>query len=303
MMTLITGGSGLLALNWALARADIDTVTLGLHKRQIMMDNITSYVLNYEHSRLLADQIAIIDPDAIIHTAALTSVEQCEHNHDLAMQVNCDLASTLAKIAHDQERRFVHISTDHLSKGITAMLDETAPCQPLNNYGRSKWAAEKAVQENYPDALILRVNFFGWGPSWRSSFSDWILSSLKAKTPITLYDNVFFTPLYVDEIVDATHALIETNATGLFNCTSGDRLSKYEFGLKLADVFELDQGLIRRGSYDPSNGIPRPLDMSLNNKKLMAKTCLETFTIDRSIARLKAHHNRKQALSSIDYPS
>ena len=121
---LITGGSGLLALNWAIARKGVDDITLGLHQRQVQLEDVTATMISDEGDGALTEVIADIAPDIIIHTAAMTNVDQCQQAPDQAMQVNRDLSARVAKAAHDQGCKLVHISTDHPFTGDEAMLDE-----------------------------------------------------------------------------------------------------------------------------------------------------------------------------------
>lgn len=293
---LITGGSGLLAVNWAAARRHIDEIWLGLNNRQISMENTKAISLRGG----LNHAIVTANPDIIINTAAMTNVDGCEADEKQAIAINCDLAATYAKIAYDHGLPFVHISTDHLFDGRQCMQDETAPCLPINSYGHSKWLGERAVLKAHPDALILRVNFFGWGPIYRPSFSDWILNSMAQGTVVTLYQNVYFTPLYVGDVVDLAHRLIAKNAKGIYHLTSSDRLSKYDFGLKLAAMFELDANLITPRSYNPKKGIPRPLDMSLDNAKALHYLRIGRLDIDSAIIALASNKSIKTAFSSID---
>jgi len=301
MRLFITGGSGLLALNWAMARDGKDEIILGLHERQIKPDGFETITVNIGDDVELSDAIGRIAPDVIIHTAAITDVDHCERNPDLAMHVNRNLASKVAKASYHHGCKLIHISTDHLFQGNKAMLDETAKCQPINMYGQSKWQAELAVIDQHPSALILRVNFFGWGPPWRPSFSDWILSNITATNPITLYQDVFFTPLYIGDVVNAAHDLLNRDSSGIYHITSGERISKFDFGIKLVKKFGLDTSLIHAGKYESEKRIPRPLDLSLSNTKLMKATGLNPFTIDGSIARLKADNNFAAYFSSLDY--
>lgn len=293
---LITGGSGLLAVNWAAARRDSDDIWLGLNNRQIALDNINTISLGggLDHA------IQMAKPDIIIHTAAMTDVNGCEADEKQALTVNRDLAADYARTAYDHSLPFVHISTDHLFDGRQAMLNETAPCLPINSYGHSKWLGERAVAKAHPDALILRVNFFGWGPQYRPSFSDWIINSLNQGKSITLYDNVYFTPLYAGDVIELAHQLITKHAKGVYHLTSSDRLSKYDFGLKLAARFGLDTDLIMRGEYNPDEGIPRPLDMSLDNSKTLNALGIDGLNIDDAITALAANQSLKTVFSSID---
>lgn len=293
---LITGGSGLLAVNWAAARKSDDEIWLGLHQRTIIMDKVHTVSLKdgIEHA------ICSVSPDVIIHTAAMTDVEGCENNNEQALMVNRDLAETYAEAAHRRSISFVHISTDHLFDGYTPMLDETAPCKPVNNYGHSKLMGERAALDANPNTLVLRLNFFGWGPKYRPSFSDWIINSLSNQDEITLYENVYFTPLYVGDVIHSAHKLLAKKAQGIYHLTSNDRLSKYDFGMKLAKAFDLDVSLISSAQYDTKKGVPRPLDMSLDNTKIRKALNGNNFKIDDAIAALKYNRSLITTFSSID---
>ena len=292
--SLITGGSGLLALNWAAERRHIDNIWLGLNNRQILMDNTKTVAL----SDGLHYAIASAKPDIIVNTAAMTNVDNCESNEKKAIAVNCDLAASYAQTAYALGLPFVHISTDHLFDGRQPMLDEAAPCMPINRYGFSKWLGERAVLDAHPEALVLRVSFFCWGPSYRPSLSDWILNSLSKNLPITLYENVYFTPLYAGILIKLAHQLITQKAKGIYNLTSSERISKYEFGVKLAQIFGYNADKITAVPYE--NRIPRPLDMSLNNTKTLNALGIDALTIDNSIAALEANKSLKKIFSSID---
>jgi len=300
MRILITGGSGLLAVNWAICRRRKDRIWLGLHKRVIQIPHTKNVVTNLDSYVSTAQLINEISPDLVIHTAAITDVEKCESKEKLAWSVNRDYAVSVAKATYASNIKLIHISTDHLFNGKAPFKTENDIPEPLNIYGASKYAAEIAVANENPNALILRMNFFGWGPSYRRSFSDWIIASLMQTKKIILYDNVIFSPLYVTEIVDAAHELVASGATGIYNLASTEAISKYDFGIKLAVQFGLDRNLIKRETYNANNRIPRPLNMSLDNKKFVTRCRIDTFPIDRSIALLRADQGRRELLQNIE---
>ena len=300
MRILITGGSGLLAVNWALCRRNEDEVWLGLHRRVINIPATNTVMVGSLGESNVDDLISKVSPDLIIHTAGIADVDKCEAHAETAWRVNADYAGMIAKAASATNKKLIHISTDHLFDGKTPFMTENNVPNPLNTYGASKLAAERLISAENPDALILRVNFFGWGPNYRSSFSDWILASLWQNQRITLYDNVIFSPLYVTEIVNAAHQLLASGATGIFNLASSDAISKYNFGIKLADQFNLDKNLIDRGPYDEKKEIARPLDMSLNNRKFLDQCGIDALPINRSIALLHREFEKKELLRNIE---
>ncbi len=177
---LITGGSGLLALNWAMAIRDRYLVILGLYDRNITLAGVESSPINLESVDDLTNAFNSFTPGVVIHTAGLTSVEACEANPELALHINSDLSFNVAKVCAKLGLKMVHISTDHLFSGNDPWVTENCPVDPKNVYGRSKAEAEARVIEACPDALVVRTNFYGWGPGYRSSFSDTIIKDLRS---------------------------------------------------------------------------------------------------------------------------
>ncbi|GIK54242.1 MAG: NAD(P)-dependent oxidoreductase [Planctomycetota bacterium] len=265
---LITGGSGLLALNWACAMRREWDVVLGTHAHTVRLEGVSARPLDLDDGKILARQFKEIAPDLVVHAAGLTSVDQCEENPDLARHVNAGLARNVAEAAATGNIRLVHISTDHLFAGTRSGYREEDAPEPLNEYARSKLLAEEWVGQANLRALIIRTNFFGWGHAGRQSFSDWIIYSLRAGREITLFDDVFFTPILADALAKAAHRLVGLAASGTFNVAGDERVSKYEFAKRLAQAFDLPGELIQRGRIrDAGLFAKRPPDMSMDNTK------------------------------------
>lgn len=266
---LITGGSGLLALNWALAMRNCCEITLGLHSRKISLAGTKAKKINLESVDRLSRQLQEIDCQVVIHAAGLANVEQCESAPACAQYINVTLASNVAHACSKLGIQLVHISTDHLFSGRERLLTEEWPISPINVYGKTKAEAEFRVQEIYPKALVIRTNFYGWGASYRHSFSDTILKNLQLGREIMLFQDVFFTPILIENLAKAVHQLIDLKVSGIFNVVGNDRLSKYEFGCSIAKKFELDSSKIFPSLLaDQIKLTQRPSDMSLSNRKL-----------------------------------
>lgn len=266
---LITGGTGLLGLNWAVVAKDTYDVVLGIHQRVVQLPGVATQPLLLESVDSFLENLDLIQPDYVIHAAGLTSIELCEENPDLAYHVNVELAENVACACALRGIQLAHVSTDHLFRGDRPLLDEEMPVDPINIYGKTKAEAEVRVQDVCPEALVIRTNFYGWGPDYRQSFSDWILNNLKASHPITLFNDVFYTPIYIGRLVQVVHELLEKFAKGTFHVVGDARVSKYDFGMQLACVFGLDKNLIFPGSVQSQqNRVVRPKDMSLSNEKV-----------------------------------
>ena len=266
---LITGGSGLLGVNSALVKRFEHDIILGLHNRAIDLSNVECRFVNLQSFSAIQEEVYSLKPDLILNATGLTSVELCEENKELAHDVNCRIASDLAIICQKSSIKLVHISTDHLFDGSQKnSLETEAPC-PLNEYGLSKLRAEERVLTANTDALIVRTNFYGWGTSYRSSFSDFIIKSLRANRQIELFSDVYYTPIIIEELINTIFEIVSLDAKGIFNVVGSERLSKFEFGQKVAKVFQLDTSLIVESSIEQKVGlVKRPSDMSLSNQKV-----------------------------------
>jgi dTDP-4-dehydrorhamnose reductase len=285
---LITGGSGLLALNSALyLRNDYD-IYLGLHNRMISLDGVMTCKLNLENESELEKTLSIIKPDIIINAAGMTNVEECESKPEEALKINSIIPGVLARISKKIGIYFIHISTDHLFNGTKSLVTEIEETCPLNTYGKSKELGEKEVLINNSDALILRTNFFGWGTQYRKSFSDTIISSLRNNKKIILFDDVYYTPILILNLVEVIKELIKNKISGIYNLVSSERITKFDFGVLISKIFNLDTNLIVRGtlSYE-TQLVKRPLDMSLSNQKLNALLNIKIPTLEKQITFLK----------------
>lgn len=284
---LITGGSGLLAVNWAsLIREEADVV-LGLHQRKVSLNDVDSHFIEFDS---VDDVKRILDterPDIVIHTVGLTSVEKCEKHPDLARYLNITLAEYVAKACALSGVAMVHISTDHLFSGKHAWSKETDVVDAQNEYGVTKAEAEYRVLEFCSKALVIRTNFFAWGPSYRQSFSDVIIESLRKNIPINLFSDVFYTPILIENLVTSTHELLNLNESGIFHIVGDQRLSKYEFGVLTAEKFGLDQSLLCPCHLaDIPDLVQRPLDMSLSNQKVRGVLGHELGSADTQLEKL-----------------
>ena len=289
----ITGGSGLLALNWAITIRERCRVVLGMHNRRVALGTVDTRSLDLETVDAATRAFGAEETRLVVHTAGLTSVEACEKDPELAHHLNVDIPENVARACKKLEVALVHISTDHLFAGNQPLVTEDQPTAPVNVYGRTKAEGEQRVLAAYPGALVARTNFYGWGPPYRSSFSDTILKSLRDGVPITLFQDVFYTPILIENLVYAAHDLVAKKLSGIFNVVADERISKCQFGYMLASHFDLDPSLITPGYLaDKPELVQRPRDMSLSNEKVRRAVGRKLGTPAQHIARLREQERR-----------
>tara|TARA_B100001173_G_scaffold218770_1_gene189232 strand:- start:192 stop:1055 length:864 start_codon:yes stop_codon:yes gene_type:complete len=265
---LFYGGASLLANIWSRYWKDQYNIYLGLHKRWIEIEGTTSIKIG-EDIKELENIIIDYKIDIIINCAGLTNVEECEIKSDKAYYLNGYLPGEIAKITSKFNIKFIHISTDHLFNGDKQKEDENSPVIPLNIYAKSKSIGDQEVLKNDKSSLVIRTNFFGTGPLYKPSFSDKIISSLKKSQTIQLFTNVFYTPIHVHSLANYTFELLKLDSRGVFNICSNDRISKFDFGIMIAEVMSMDKSLITPIKIEAKTSLTlRPKDMSLSNEKL-----------------------------------
>ncbi len=245
MRILVTGASGLLGLNLALEASRDHEVTGSANShdlRTTRFATIRSDLLKPGAVEALLEQS---QPDLVIHCAALTDLETCEAHPALAEQLNSEVPRKLAAIVARGGARLVHISTDAVFDGRRGGYREEDEPNPLSIYAKTKLEGERAVLEVNPDAIVVRVNLFGWSLNGKRSLAEWFISNLTAGRQVGGFKDVFFCPLLANDLAVILLKMLERRLQGLYHVVSRDCISKYEFGVRLAEIFGLNPGLIR----------------------------------------------------------
>ena len=242
---LITGASGLLGLNLALKLAETHLVTGVIHQPELEGTPfevlVTDLSLPGEAEWVLEHSL----PEVVIHCAAMAIVDECEKDPTRAMNVNADLPGRLTRLAAEMGAKFVHISTDAVFDGVRGDYKEEDVPNPLSTYARTKLAGEIAVMAENPDALVARVNFFGWSLRGNRSLAEFFYNNLSAGKPVNGFTDVIFCPLLVNDLADLMIRMVEKNLRGLYHTVSREKISKYDFGVQLARQFGFDPELVK----------------------------------------------------------
>lgn len=289
------GGTGLLALNWAAYCYGKFKVILGTNKKLIKPSFASTISLSgIQSGSSLQSIIGKIEPDIVINTAAITNIEYCEMYPENAYESNVNLASQVAIACNKLDIPLVHVSTDHLFSGLDAYSAEEKQPSPINVYSKTKAIAEEQVGSECSNSIIVRTNFFGIGTSYRRSFTDQIISELAKNDSFWGFDDVFFTPILASDLAECVHQLIENKRYGVYNVSSNNRISKFEFALLVARLFGYSESLVKPCKIEErSNLVNRPRDMSLSNCKVSATLKRDLGTAEDGLRRLRDQFNQK----------
>jgi dTDP-4-dehydrorhamnose reductase len=296
MRVAITGACGLLGAHLAASLSRAHEVT-GLDQSPWWGDQpIRILAGDLRDATFRRAALAAAAPEVLIHCAAMIDVDACETDTAAAYEMNGAVTGALARLA-GPECLFVYITTDSLFRGDRPFAAENdRPC-PRTVYARSKlhgeWETELATDHH----LIVRTNFYGWSSGRTKTFGEWLHDALEGRECITLFDDAFFTPTYVVDLVRNIEALVAGGRRGIFHVCGRDRVSKYEFGAELARQAGFSMSAVRRGSIDAAGlAASRPKDMSLDTAKFRNAVGREAPSSAQGISRFLA--DRHRALSA-----
>jgi dTDP-4-dehydrorhamnose reductase len=268
-------------------------------------------LLNHEEFKRAFDRSC---PDLVIHTAALTNVDYCEEHADEAFKMNQGTTELLAHLCAKSGVPMVYISTDAVYNGAQGMYSESDETVPVNNYAKSTLQGETSCLQSGADALVVRCSIYGWNwtPLNRSSFGEAILKALLTRTQITLFDDVYFSPILVTDLIEAVENLLRRHVSGVFNIGASERISKLDYGWLLADVFGiLNAPIVPIHLADRQLSARRPKDVSLNVSKfhcssnqhpITVRSGLEKFRDFLLLGNLARLKNQEQSQINLEWP-
>ena len=269
MRILITGASGLLGLNTALESANQHTVFGQVNRNAIQTEAFTVLNANLVEPGAVDRILDRTQPDWVIHCAALASLEACENDPELAWELNTTLPRNLAEQCRNGGARLLHVSTDAVFDGQIGGYSEVDQPNPQGTYAQTKYQAELVVAEVNPDAIIVRVNLFGWSLYGKRSLAEFFFNNLSSGKQVMGFTDILFCPLLVNDIAHIFIEMLESGLSGLYHVLSSDSMSKYEFGLAIARRFGFNEALIEpRSVLDANLKAVRSPNLTLKIDKL-----------------------------------
>lgn len=253
MKLLVTGASGLLGINLAM-EAMREHEVIGADRGKLK--SAPFQVLKGD--LLKTDEIHSIlhatKPDWLINCAALANLEKCEEDPLQAKMLNTDLPAELAAACKKTDIRFVHISTDAVFDGIKeGFYTEEDQTSPPGMYSQTKLDGEHAVQEINPQAIIARVNFYGWSLGGRRSLGEFFVNNLNERKQVNGFTDVIFCPMLVNVTARLLLEMLQKDLTGVYHVVGAQPMSKYKFGVEVARTFGLREDLISPQSVEASS--------------------------------------------------
>ena len=294
MRILVTGTNGLLGQKLvALLRTqpDVELVATsrGPNKLAKLYPDVRFLSLDVTSEAEVLRLLAEVQPTHLIHTAAMTNVDECELNRDACWQHNVTAVEHLVAACEAHNVHLTLLSTDFVFSGSQGPLAEDAVPAPVNFYGESKVAAEKAVQASCtPWAIVRTVLVYGTAHDYgRTNIVLWVRDSLRAGRPIQVVNDQFRTPTLVEDLAQGCWLVARQHATGVYHISSDELLTPYQMALRVAAYFRLDASLISEVNASTfSQPAKRPLRTGFVISKARQELGYQPHSFDEGIALL-----------------
>jgi dTDP-4-dehydrorhamnose reductase len=252
---LLTGASGLLGINLAF-EAIREHEVIGVDRGKLKSAPFPVVRADLTHRGVMDSVLDSTRPDWLINCAALANLEKCEQDPVQARNLNTDLPGELAVACAKRNIRFIHISTDAVfdgtKEGAYAYTEEDEPSPP-GTYSQTKLDGERAVTQVNSQAILARVNFYGWSLGGRRSLGEFFVNNLSEGKNVSGFTDVIFCPMLVNDTARLLLEMLQKNLTGLYNVLGPQPMSKYQFGLEVARTFGLREELISPQSVETSS--------------------------------------------------
>lgn len=289
---LITGSNGLLGQKLSqllVHNADIELIATsrGENKLSQTLPELHFISLDVADARQVDKVMAVERPTHLIHTAAMTQVDDCEEDQATCWRLNVEAVANLVQACERYQVHLIHLSTDFIFDGKQGPYDEEAQPHPLSYYGQSKLAAEELVRASTCPWTILRtvlvygvVHHYG-----RSNIVLWVKKSLEVGKPLQVVNDQWRTPTLAEDLAMGCWLAVQHDARGIYHISGKEFMTPYQMALQVADYFELDASLIRQADASTfSQKAQRPLRTGFDISKAERELGYHPHTFRQGIA-------------------
>lgn len=237
--------------------------------------------LDLRNLNAVEDVILKEAPNVVINAAALTDVDACEINKSNALIINAKAVKSISRACSVAGSYFIHVSTDYVFDGESGNYSEEDAPNPINYYGFTK-AIGEAYALSYDDSLVIRTSgVYGI----KMNFPLYVAKTLRENGTVNCIDS-FYSPIHATMLAEAIKEIIGKRVYGILN-VSGDRISRYDFALKIKKTLGIETGAVKIVKVVQNLKARRPYDSSLDNSKALRMLSTKFNDVDKSIRYLE----------------
>jgi len=289
---LITGASGLLGSKMiALAREHYKVLST-YNTKPLFPGSVKMDITN--ESEVL-HVFRKFRPKNVVHTAAETNVDKCETDKKHAWKINAAGTRNVAEASKEIGAKMVYVSTDYVFDGEKRLYREEDEPNPINYYGVTKLEGEKYVADLCKDYIIARTSvLYGWHP-WKSNFVKWVIESLRKGKQISVVNDHFNSPTLADNLAEILLEIIRKDLKGIYHTAGSERINRFDFTLKIAEIFNLDSSLVKPIKMSELKVwvAKRPRDSSLRVDKIQRELKTKPLSVEEGLWKMRETEKMK----------
>lgn len=298
---LVTGANGMLGqklVDLFMTKPEYDVLFTSRGESRLNPDyNLKYQTLDISNEHSIINIVEDFKPNAIIHCAAFTHVDNCEDQEKTCEAYNVNSVQFFAKAIGDKKIKFVHISTDFVFDGRSVLpYSEDMVVNPLSNYGMSKKRSEDILLNSSLDYIILRTSFV-YGVLYdnsRSNFVLWSKLSLENKQKINVICDQFRAPTFAEDLAQASFTALNLKQNGIYHIVGPETFSILDLINQVAEFWKLDKTLITPIlTKDLKQKAIRPLHTNLSIDKAKKEMGYTPLTFIESLSVIDKQLNRK----------
>ena len=284
---LITGAFGQLG-NAVLKRfQDVEILATDIFIPPLSSGSFSMEILDVTKPEDVVKVLKRFQPDVVLNLAAMTNVDGCEANPEVAEKINSGGVRNFLEVFGGM---FIQISSDYVFNGKAGPYDEEDIPDPINVYGRTKLDSDKFVMQYQNSWCIVRTNVvFDYSKHSDASFVKWVINSLQNNKQIRVVHDQWNNPTWTYALADILGVIVEKESVGLYHYGGAEQINRLEFAKTIAKVFHLDDSLITPITTESLNQIAqRPLKCGLKTHLIKSKLQVTTLPLEVSLKDIKS---------------
>lgn len=258
MKVLLTGGRGMLGRTLVSELTDFEVIPTDLPEADITDASGLDRLLK-EHR-----------PDAVIHCAAMTAVDKCETEKELAFRLNAFGTANAASACHRNGVRLIAISTDYVFDGALnrPYHEFDVPNGGNTVYGQSKFAGEQQVRTLCPNHVIARISWL-YGKGGPSFVHTMVKLADGTRPELKVVNDQIGNPTSTTAVARGLRSILRRpELAGTFHLTCEGEATWYDFACEIFRQLELGQKAVPCGTADFPRPAPRPANSRLDKMML-----------------------------------
>jgi dTDP-4-dehydrorhamnose reductase len=297
MNVLVIGGSGIIGSKIVKKIAESENdVNYTYYENEL--DIGIGHKLDIRRRDETVNLISKINADVVIHTAALTNVDLCETDKELADSTNVKGTENVVTGCKKTNSKIAYISTSFVFNGEKNKYCEDDEPNPATHYGLTKFKGEEIVKSSELPFLILRTDQpYSWKEKWQRNNSVLrVLQTLKKGETLNEIMDWYNVPTYVPDFVNALKNMIDSGLSGIYHVCGSDFVSRYEWSVTTAEIFGLDKDLIKPIFSENLHLPAKRVNVNLSNERIFQKTGIKMMGIKEGLQLMK---NANPSLSQL----